>query len=850
MVASAAMELRGGTPWLSGLTGALLVCVPWGCGDDSTSPSDITGTTSAASTTEGSGTTSPLPDPDSTGSTTTAHDATGGGSSSTTGRTGTDSGTDAGSDTGSGTDASTGSTGSEPSCGDGQLNGDETAVDCGGMDCEPCADGEGCESGSDCESGVCAPGTSTCASPTCDDLVVNQDETDVDCGGAVCSPCPDGGGCIMDADCQSDVCDAGACVGASCIDGVLNRGETDIDCGGPTCSPCVPGDECLVPGDCDSGVCTGYVCVAASCTDAVLNQDETDVDCGGASCPGCPDGGTCLGDGDCASTSCEAGACVSCSDGVLNQDETDVDCGGSICPSCPGQCGHTIASIDWNLPAPMHGYDSDVVAPKPFESVATHSDDCGVVGETYRYDVLDISGDGLVDLVVTDDSCISDDIGRTHWRVFLGTPTGFSDMPTVWNLPAPMHGYDNDVAAPKPFESVSTHSDDCGVVGETYRYDVLDISGDGLVDLVLTDDSCVSGDIGRTHWRVFLGTATGFSDLPTTWSLPAPMHGYDNDTATPKPFESASTHSDDCGVVGETYRYDVLDISGDGIVDLVLTDDSCVSDDIGRTHWRVFLGTAAGFSGVPTTWSLPAPMHGYDDDTAAPKPFESVSTHSDDCGVVGETFRYDVLDISGDGTVDLVLTDDSCISDDIGRTHWRVFLGAPAGFSDVPTDWGLPLPMHGYDADVAAPKPFESVWTHSDDCGVVSETYRYDTFDISGDALVDLVLSDDSCVSDDIGRTHWRVFLGTPAGFSDVATTWDLPAPMHGYDADVAAPKPFESVSTHSDDCGVVGETYRYDVLDLSGDGVIDIVLTDDSCVSDDIGRTYWRTFTGAACVP
>ena len=102
----------------------------------------------------------------------------------------------------------------------------------------------------------------------------------------------------------------------------------------------------------------------------------------------------------------------------------------------------------------------------------------------------------------------------------------------------------------------------------------------------------------------------------------------------------------------------------------------------------------------------------------------------------------------------------------------------------------------------------------------------------------------------DIGRTHWRTFLGGPGGFSDTPTLWTLPMSMHGYDSDVAAPKPFESVFTHSDDCGVVGQTYRYDLLDISGDTLPDIVLTDDTCVDLDIGRTYWLTFTGAACAP
>ncbi len=805
-------------------------------GDASADDSTTGGITSSDASTGGSTT-----DISTTGDS-TAGDSTTGGSDGTTGSSG---------DTDASTGGSSGETGEDPSCSDNVANGMETDIDCGGPMCPSCDIGGMCMAGSDCVSGVC-DGMGTCAGPTCNDGVHNGNETDVDCGGPVCGACGVGQGCVVGSDCDSNTCNVGlgVCLSAECTDGIFNGQETDVDCGGPVCAACVPGDGCMVATDCDSLVCSAGVCATRTCNDGVQNQDETDVDCGGSICAACADGGSCVAPSDCASGSCEGGACVSCSDGVQNQDETGVDCGGATCGGCLGECGYLAPATVWNLPAPMAGYDADVATPKPFESVTMFSDDCGIVGETYDYEVLDVSGDGLVDIVVTHDSCVDVDIGRTYWRVFLGTPGGFSDVPTSWNLPLPMHGYDADVAEPQPFESATTHSDDCGVPGETYRYDVLDISGDGIVDLVLSDDSCIDDDIGRTYWRVFLGTALGFSDIATLWSLPAPMAGYDADVAAPKPFESVTTHADDCGVAGQTYRYDVLDVSGDGLVDIVLTDDTCVDLNIGRTHWRVFLGTALGFSDIPTSWSLPMPMHGYDADVAAPKPFESTTTHADDCGVPGQTYRYDVLDISGDGIVDLVLSDDSCVDDDIGRTYWRVFPGTALGFSDVPLVWNLPSPMAGYDADVAAPKPFESVTTHSDDCGVPGQTYRYDVLDISGDGLVDIVVVLDTCVHADIARTYWRVFLGTASGFSDTPSTWTLPAAMAGYDADVATPQPFESAFTHTDDCGVPGQTYRYDNFDISGDGEPDLVLTDDTCVDVDIGRTYWRVFAGGPCSP
>ena len=52
--------------------------------------------------------------------------------------------------------------------------------------------------------------------PTCDDGILNGDETGVDCGGS-CAAC------------------------ATCDDGILNGDETGIDCGGPDCEPCQTG---------------------------------------------------------------------------------------------------------------------------------------------------------------------------------------------------------------------------------------------------------------------------------------------------------------------------------------------------------------------------------------------------------------------------------------------------------------------------------------------------------------------------------------------------------------------------------------------------------------------------------
>jgi hypothetical protein len=122
--------------------------------------------------------------------------------------------------------------------------------------------------------------------PTCGDNIVNQDETDVDCGGQLCTPCNTGKRCKVAKDCRSTVCTAGVCGAPTCADGLKNGSESDVDCGGPDCPPCGDGSLCSGFNDCRSKVCTGLRCQPATCQDGFQNGDELGIDCGG-SCPPC-----------------------------------------------------------------------------------------------------------------------------------------------------------------------------------------------------------------------------------------------------------------------------------------------------------------------------------------------------------------------------------------------------------------------------------------------------------------------------------------------------------------------------------------------------------------------------------
>jgi len=201
---------------------------------------------------------------------------------------------------------------STPTCNDGIQNGNETGIDCGGSDCQPCAtcdDGiqNGDETGVDCGGTDCQP----CS--TCDDGIQNGNETGIDCGGSECSPCitcDDGiqNGTETGVDCGGE---CAPCV--TCDDGIQNGDETGVDCGGSECSPCITCDDGIQNGT-ETGVdCGGECAPCITCNDGIQNGDETGVDCGGS---------------DCA-------PCITCEDGIQNGVETGIDCGGPDCPTCP-----------------------------------------------------------------------------------------------------------------------------------------------------------------------------------------------------------------------------------------------------------------------------------------------------------------------------------------------------------------------------------------------------------------------------------------------------------------------------------------------------------------------------------
>jgi hypothetical protein len=239
---------------------------------------------------------------------------------------------------GTGGAATTGSAhgggGNEPTtCHNEKQDADETDTDCGGSCSKKCADGQGCtaEEGTDCESGVCIG--NVCQKPTCTDKFTNGQEEDVDCGGA-CSPCGLGKQCTKGADCIGGVCDTsgvgsskGVCA-PSCSDLVQNQDEAGIDCGG-SCPLKCNGEGCTGNNNCKSTACGGGLCRLPNGAPCVEDAECASIRCtdAGGGAKGCA---ACAVGTDCKSNLCDSGICKIESGAPCGN---NADCVGGSCIS-------------------------------------------------------------------------------------------------------------------------------------------------------------------------------------------------------------------------------------------------------------------------------------------------------------------------------------------------------------------------------------------------------------------------------------------------------------------------------------------------------------------------------------
>lgn len=438
----------------------------------------------------------------------------------------------------------------------------------------------------------------------------------------------------------------------------------------------------------------------------------------------------------------------------------------------------------------------------PFASVSSYAS-CD--GNTPAHTILDMSGDGALDLVVTFVCGDDEATGDTRWLVHPATADGFAESASDYGLPG---DYGAEGAA--PFANIVSGA----VCGDGIpAHDLTDLDGDLLADLVITED-CDDEAVGATEWRVHAARAAGFAEAPASFALPG---GYGE---AGYPAFTATSEEPNCAV--NIPGYALADINGDRLPDLVVT-ETCTETATGDTQWLVYLGNGSGLETAAIQWSLPA---AYGEEGQAPFTVRMGPTSCGE-GIPGHMF----MDMDGDDLRDLVITE-TCDGDlTVGDTRWLVHRNTGTGFASDGLSYALPA---AYGAEGTTPF---SAGVDLVACG--DGTPGHSVEDIDGDGITDLILMD---VCDDLGSgaEYWYAHLGDGStGFAEEAYSFALPA--------VYATGGLRSFASPSSNLDCNATRIPWSLFDWDKDGDLDLLVTG-ACIGSgaiEVGDTTWLLHTG-----
>lgn len=220
-------------------------------------------------------------------------------------------------------------------------------------------------------------------------------------------------------------------------------------------------------------------------------------------------------------------------------------------------------------------------------------------GEVYR-DIMDLDADGLPDAVYSQQA--------GTWKVRWNNGSSLAAAVSVYGPSAFMRNGGADSG------------------DRTVRTDTFDVNGDGIPDKVNANS-----DAQGSYWNVWYGTGTGFVTTSVRWTAPLPL------------LRSWNTNQ-------QRFDYDVFDVTGDGLPDVVDGTNWSASNP----KWRVSVNTGQGL--------LPAR------DWAAP----GIIRRRHDTEVF-HALEDDSFDVDGDGYVDSVMLPGG------SGTIATITLGGPGG---------------------------------------------------------------------------------------------------------------------------------------------------------------------------
>lgn len=212
-----------------------------------------------------------------------------------------------------------------------------------------CSVPEDCPTAATCQ-------VATCEGETCG--VENLDATntceikapdDGVCSEGACVECVDNTQCKDPETCDTE---NNVCVAPHCLNGTTDEDETDLNCGGADCAPCANDLACVGADDCTSGFCDNLVCASCDGDDANCAANEF-CNASGVCVADLADGATCESAGQCGSGFCADDGSGTAS--VCCTTECDGDC--RACSGNGGTCVNAAATDTCGDPATCNGDD-------------------------------------------------------------------------------------------------------------------------------------------------------------------------------------------------------------------------------------------------------------------------------------------------------------------------------------------------------------------------------------------------------------------------------------------------------------------------------------------------------------
>ncbi|MES2641413.1 MAG: hypothetical protein V4850_18115 [Myxococcota bacterium] len=395
--------------------------------------------------------------------------------------------------------------------------------------------------------------------------------------------------------------------------------------------------------------------------------------------------------------------------------------------------------------------------------------------------LVDLTGDNRLDFVQLSD-CDDPSVGAATWRVWpavgAAEGAGFGEE-VAWQLP----GADPGAFAAFRDDAVCTD----GVTLPAFRLEHLD--DDGRLDLVVIEgceDDALAG-----AWRGYPNTGAGFGAAQLR-EIPTPY--------APGSF-GAPRETEQCGDFGNAPAWGVVDLDGDGPVDIVLT-DTCDTPDVGSTYWAHLANDGATFA-PGARWGVPPELR-------ANRLGRALG-----CGLGNAD--YFLLDVEGDDRPDLVVPR-RCGAE---GSDWTVYTNEGTGFASVGAVRRAPWSLNLLVNQREHPAP---------ECDLALPAWVMDDADGDGDADVTVTAS---CVDPAVGDARWDLHALTREG-------WSAAAP-------VALPTGYSTGSFAGgtgDTPGCAGTANRpaWVRRDLDGDGAPELVVTE-ACADPSVGVDGWLVY-------